>query len=154
MTPTRENVYVMVAVTREPRQIVGLEVTDTRTVEQIQSIVDSSPAAQAYYSDGFSIYRDISYWGKHTVAPKKSQTYTVEGVNADIRQYIPGLARKKRCFYRSIETLKAVLRLFVDAYNRFGAKKALYQKPVNHKDTSTSRLHKYADVPFALIDFF
>ena len=117
MTPTRENVYVMLAVTREPRQIVGIAVTASRTVEQIQEMVDSSPAAQTYYSDGLLMYRDVLYWGKHTVAPGKSQTYTVEGVYADLRHYISGLARRKRCFYRSIITLIAVLRVFVYAYN-------------------------------------
>ena len=153
MTPTRENVYIILAVTRQPRQIVGLEVTPSRTIEQIQGIIDSSPAAQSYYSDGYLMYRDISYWGKHTVAPGKSQTYTVEGVNADLRHYIAGLARRRRCFYRSIETLRAVLRVFVNAYNKFGAMKARWQRPATHKPTSASRLHKYTDLPFALIDF-
>jgi IS1 family transposase len=153
MTQTRENVYIMLAVTRRPRQIVGLEVTAARTARQVQGMIDSSPAARTYYSDGFTMYRDVSYWGKHIVAPGKSQTYTVEGINADLRHYISGLARRKRCFFRSIETLTAVLRVFVNAYNQFGLKKAMFQRLSIHKPSSTSRLHKYADVPFALIDF-
>jgi IS1 family transposase len=153
MTATRENVYVMLAVTREPRKIVASKVTVSRTVEQIQEMIDSSPAAETYYSDGYLLYQDVSYWGKHIIAPGKSQTYTVEGVNADLRHYLSGLARRKRCFYRRIETLIAVLRVFVDAYNRFGAIKAMCQRLAVHKPSSTSRLHKYSDLPFGLIDF-
>lgn len=153
MTAARENVYIMLAVTRQPRRIVAFKVTASRTTEQIQGMIDSSPAAETYYSDGYWMYRDVLYWGKHMVAPGKSQTYTVEGVNADLRHYLSGLARRKRCFYRSIETLIAVLRVFVNAYNRFGAMKAICQRLAVHKPTSTSRLHKYSDVPFGLIDF-
>lgn len=153
MTATRANVYIVLGVTREPRQVVGFEVATSRTIEQIQGLVDNSPAARMYYSDGFLMYRDISYWGKHVVAPGKSQTYTVEGVNADLRHYISGVARRKRCFYRSIDTLIAVVRVFVNAYNRFGAMKAMRQKLATHKASNASRLHKYADLPFGLIDF-
>ncbi|MCM1473293.1 MAG: hypothetical protein NC040_04500, partial [Muribaculaceae bacterium] len=57
----------------------------------------------------------------------KSDTFTVEGVNADLWHYIPVLARRSRCFSRSLETLKAVVAVFVDAYNQFGFAKFKYQ---------------------------
>lgn len=85
---------------------------------------------------------------------KIRQTYTVEGINADLRHYIAGLSRRMRTFFRSLETLTAVMKVFVCAYNQFGVMKAKYQKPAIHRQTSKSRLHKYAETPFALIDFF
>jgi IS1 family transposase len=144
---------VTIAVTRDPRKIVGFTVTNTRSIEQMQGLIDSSPAASTYYSDGYFLYNELSYWGAHTVAPGKSETYTVEGVNADLRQYIPGLARRKRCFYRSIDTLSAVMRVFVAAYNRFGEYKAKHQALAVHKKQSKSRLHKFAELPRGLVSF-
>ena len=153
MTETKENIYVTLAVTRNPRQIVGFTVTESRSVEQMQGLIDASPVAETYYSDGFLMYRDLCYWGVHIVAPRKSQTYTVEGTNSDLRWYIAGFARRSKCFYRKIETVKAILTVFVSAYNRFGLYKSKNQVLAKHKPTSTSRLHKFAELPLALIDF-
>lgn len=50
----------------------------------------------------------------------KNDTFTGEGVNADLRHGIPTLARRSRCFPRKLENLQAVLAVFVQAYNRFG----------------------------------
>lgn len=153
LTNTKENVYITLAVTREPRKIVGFSVTSSRSVEQMQGIIDSSPAAEIYYSDGYLMYNSLCYWGVHIVAPGKSETYTVEGVNADLRRYIPGAARRSRCFYRRIDTLVAVMKVFVTAYNRFGEYKLKNRALVNHRPSSNSRLHKYAELPLAFIDF-
>lgn len=153
MTKTRENVYVSLAVTRNPRKIVGYTVTVSRSVEQMQHLIDSSPSANTYYSDGFVVYNEVSYWGRHIVAAGKSETYTVEGVNSDLRHYIPGLARRRKCFYRLLETLQAVMKLFVYAYNRFGDYKAKYQQLDKHYQQSKSRLHKYAELPLGLTAF-
>lgn len=146
--------YITLAVTRTPRQIVGFTVTQTRSIPQMQGLIDSSPAAETYYSDGYSLYRELCYWGVHVVAPGKSETHTVEGVNADLRRYVPGAARRSRCFYRLIDSFTAVMKMFVYAYNRFGEYKAKYQALAVHKSTSGARLHKYAELPLALIDFF
>jgi len=154
LTETKENVYITLSVARKPRQIVGFTVTSSRSVEQMQGLIDSSPAAQTYYTDGYLMYKDLCYWGVHTVGPKKSQTYTVEGINADLRRYIPGVARRSRCFYRRIDTLFAVMKVFVAAYNHFGEYKSKYQVLANHRPSSKSRLHKYAELPLALIHFF
>ena len=72
----------------------------------------------------------------------KNDTFTVEGVNADLRHDIPTLARRSRCFPRKLENLQAVLAVFVQAYNRFGLQKELYR----------SR-HPGAALPFSLFDF-
>ncbi len=52
----------------------------------LQGVVDRAPAAGSYFSDGFSVYPTLLYApGDHAVAPGKSQTYSVEGGNADYR---------------------------------------------------------------------
>ena len=58
------------------------------------------------------------------------------------RHYIPFLARRSRCFARNLETLRAVLEVFIDAYNRFGAAKLKYRR------NRTSR-----ELPFSVLDF-
>lgn len=119
----------------------------------MQGLIDNSPAAEIYYSDGYLLYNELCYWGVHAVAPGKSQTYTVEGVNADLRRYIPGAARRSRCFYRRIDTFLAVMKIFVSAYNRFGEYKSKHQVLASHNPSSKSRLHTYADLPLALVNF-
>jgi IS1 family transposase len=142
-TETRENVYIMTMVSRQPRQIVGFDVAVDKSPVRIQQIVDDAPQASQYCSDGWTGYIDVVYPGRHVRnVHNKSDTYTVEGINADLRHYIPLLARRSRCFARRIETLQAVTEVFVDAYNRFGRAK--------HKYRLT---HGRKDVPFAIVDF-
>ena len=71
-----------------------------------------------------SEYKDVANSGKYTQNfHNKNDTFTVEGMNADLRCYIPILVRRSRCFARTIETLYAVVAVFVDAYNAFGTAK-------------------------------
>lgn len=142
-TETRENVYLMTMVSREPRQIVGFDVAWDKSPERIQRIVDSAPEVEQYCTDGWNGYIDVVYPGRHIRnARNKSDTFTVEGINADLRHYIPILARRSRCFPRTLETLKAVVEVFVCAYNRFGMAKYKY------------RLKKpKGELPFSLLDF-
>jgi hypothetical protein len=63
-------------------------------------------------------------------------------VNADLRHYIPILARRSRCFPRKLETLRAVLEVFADAYNQFGKAKMLSRARNPGKK-----------FPFSLLDF-
>jgi len=140
---TRENVYIMTAVSRNPRQIVGFDVVFDKSPDRIQGIVDNAPPAQAYFTDGWSGYVDVVYPGNYVRnARDKSNAFTVEGVNADLRHYIPILARRSRCFSRNLETLRAMLEVFVDAYNRFGAAKASFRR------NRSSR-----ELPFSILDF-
>ena len=122
---------------------------------RLQGVVDNAPKAKEYYTDGGMVYLDVVFPGKHKRNLRdKSDTHIVEGINADLRHYISGLAHRSRCFYRSLETLQAVLEVFIDAYNKFGEAKLKYRIPVIHKDTRNSKhLHKFRDTPFSLLDF-
>ena len=104
---------------RDKRQIVGYDIAFDKSKERIQQLVDNSPKAAHYYSDAYSAYEEICYYGTHTSLKSKSQTYTVEGINSDLRHYIPPLRRKSKCFFRSIHTAKSVFKIFVLAFNKF-----------------------------------
>ena len=142
-TKTQENVYLLTIVSREPRQIVGFDAAYDKSPERIQEMVDAAPHASWYCTDGYLGYVDIVYPGKHRRNTRnKSDTYTVESVNADLRHYIPILSRRSRCFARKLETLRAVIEVFVDAYNRFGQAKYKYRQ---------TRLT--GEIPFSVVDF-
>ena len=64
----------------------GAAVCDARTPELI--VVDAAPRAARYYSDAFNTYRELCWWGAHAAMCDKSQTYSVEGTNADLRHYL------------------------------------------------------------------
>ena len=142
---TRENVYLMTMVSRNPRQIVGFDVARDKSPERIQAIIDSAPYAKYYCTDGDLTYINVIYPGRHVrnVANKKD-TFTVESVNADLRHYIPILARRSRCFARKIDTLYAVVDVFVEAYNRFGEAKLKFRSGRNKKSR---------ELPFSVLDF-
>ena len=106
-------------VTRNPRQIVGFDIAYDKNENRIQKIVDKAVKAKFYYSDANPSYQNVSYFGKHYCFRNKSHTFTVEGVNSDIRKYIAALQRKSKCFFRSLATFKAVMSIFVIAYNSF-----------------------------------
>ena len=122
----RQNVYLMTAVSRKSRRIVGFDVAFDKSAERIQGMVDTAPPTKIYYTDNYSAYEDVAYLGEHIRG--KSNTFTVESVNADLRHYIPILARRSRCFPRSLETLQAVLDVFVATYNRFGVAKERFRR--------------------------
>ena len=143
-TKTQENVYIMLMVSRNPRQIVGYDVAYDKSPDRIQEMVDRGPPALKYCTDGYLGYKDVVYYpGEHVRNTRdKSDTYTAEGVNADLRHYIPVLARRSRCFARTLETLRAVIEVFIEAYNRFGLAKYNYRL-----------LHPTHSCPAALVDF-
>lgn len=144
-TQTRENIYVITMVSRLPRQIVGFDAAEDKSPERIQKIVDSAPEAKFYCTDGYLGYIDVAYPGEHVRnTHDKSDTFTAEGINADLRHYIPILRRRSRCFPRKLETLKAVLQLFVNAYNAFGIAKMNFRKTRNSKSR---------ELPFSFFDF-
>ena len=92
----KNKIYVITLVSREKRQIVGYDIAFDKSREKIQKLVDRSPKADHYYSDAYSAYSEICYYGTHTALKNKSQTYTVEGVNSDLRHYIPALHRRSK----------------------------------------------------------
>ena len=91
--------------------------TAERSSETMQKVVDEGPWARCSYSDGLEVYRGLVYAGEHVVSEGKEETYTVEGVNADLRHYLARLARRSRCFSRSLKALKQAIKLFVHYFN-------------------------------------
>lgn len=51
-TETPENTYVMIMVSRLPRQIAGFDAAFDKTSERIQKIADNGPEAKYYCTDG------------------------------------------------------------------------------------------------------
>jgi len=153
---TRENVYIMTMISPEPRQIQAFRVARDKCAWRIQEMVDEAPTARKYCSDGYVGYLDVSYPGEYVRnIHNKKDTHNVESVNADLRCFIAGLQRRSRCFFRSLETLEAVLDIFVEAYNAFGAWKLKYRRPTNHRspDGAQKHLHHFKDPSCSIFDF-
>ena len=75
----------MTLVSRDKRQIVGYDIAFDKSRERIKQLVDNSPKALQYYSDAYSAYSEIGYEGSHLSLKNKSQTFTVESVNFDLK---------------------------------------------------------------------
>ncbi|CAN5874537.1 hypothetical protein BH18ACI4_BH18ACI4_20280 [soil metagenome] len=57
--------------------------------------------------------------GKHTGAmDDKSETYSGEGDNAELRHYLARVTRKTRCFLKCIKALRRAVELFVWCWNK------------------------------------
>lgn len=149
------NIYIMTMISRKPRQIVGFAVDKSVNAKTLQSMADGTPYAENYYTDGCHSYRDVVFGGTHRRnVYDKTDTHNIESTNSDLRHYLAGLARRRRTFYRTAETLIAVINIFVNAYNKYGEYKAKHQKPVIHKTPNSSKhLHKYKELPLSIIDF-
>jgi hypothetical protein len=144
-TKTRENTYVCTMVSRLPRQIVGFDAAFDKSRDRIQAMVDNAPPTEKYCSDGYLGCIDVVYPGAYIRnVHNKNDTFTVEGVNADLRHYIPLLRRRSRCFPRKLETLYAVVELFAQAYNAFGLAKMKFRQ---------NRVPKSRELPFSVLDF-
>ena len=142
-------------VSRFPRQIVAFEVDKSVNAKALQKMVDSVPSAERYFVDGCSVYRDVDYLGLlRQNFEDKSDTHNIESTNSDLRHYIPGLRRRSRCFYRSIETLRAILSIFVTAYNKFGEAKLKRRKKLIETYGIGVKLHNWYKEPnICLFDF-
>ncbi len=85
-----------------------------RGMDNMQEIVDEASITFQYRTDGFSTDDALNYHqGRHLVELGKSQTYAIEGGNADLRHYLAILAKHSRCFSRSLQALKNTIKLFV-----------------------------------------
>lgn len=112
---------------------VGWAVVEAPTAEALQEVVDQAPQAHTYYSDGCPTYAELAYGpAVYAALPDKSQTYSVEGGNADLRHYLARLVRKSRCFSRSITALRRAIKLLVWAYNQRQLWKRRYPKHPRH----------------------
>jgi len=109
----------VIAVAHASRLIVGEWVTPIFDALGMQAMADRLPEAGRYCTDGSEVYPGIIWpdeaW--HVVSIAKEETYTIEGVNADLRTYLGRLKRRSRCFSRSMEKLREAVRLFVWHYN-------------------------------------
>ena len=98
----------------------------------MQPVVDSAPRASRYFSDAFNTYREVCRWGEHTSLYDKSQTYSVEGDNADLRHYLARLGRRSRCFSRCIHALRRAVGLFVWCRNQRQSHKQRHPRYPSH----------------------
>lgn len=107
-----------------------------RTQQDIQGMVDQAPKAKQYFSDAFDAYDRLWYhYGRYQVSEGKTDTYSVEGDNAELRHYLARLARSSRCFSRCPHALECALRLFIYCYNRRQLHKQLFPDyPAHIKD--------------------
>lgn len=109
----------MTFVDRTTRCVLGWAVDWQVSDQNLQEVLDDTPPAYWYYSDLLAAYQELAYdFGIHFPMHDKSQTYSVEGDNAELRHYLARLARKSRCFSRSIDALQTAVRLFVFAWNQ------------------------------------
>jgi IS1 family transposase len=109
----------MTAVDRATHCIVGWTLALQRPFEILQEVVEQAPHALHYYSDGLPAYADVYYHGgSYQALRDKSQTYTVEGQNAELRHYLARLHRKTRCFSKCLIALWRAVALFVHFWNR------------------------------------
>ena len=108
----------MTFVERKSSCVVGWRIVLERDEATLQDLLDDTPQAVWYYSDLFATYKALLYTpGTQTSLPDKSETYRVEGVNAELRHYLARLRRKTRCFSKCINALIRTVKLFVFAWN-------------------------------------
>ena len=119
----------MTLVDRRTSCILGWVVDWERSEEILQQMLDKAPQAAYYFSDLFAPYRRLIYApGRYTPMPDKSETYRVEGDNAELRHYLARLARRSRCFSRCIHALRRAIKLFVFAWNSRQLQRFRYPK--------------------------
>ena len=122
----------MTAVERSTLCIVGYAVVFSRSVEVMQTVVDEAPIADNYYSDGFDTYARLWYPGSYEAVLDKSQTFSVEGNNAQLRHYLARLGRQSRCFNRCLHALRRAMDLFVFCWNRRQRQRRAHPKYPSH----------------------
>lgn len=90
-----------------------------RDLATLQAVVDTLPPASRYTSDGHAAYAELVWpeGSQHLISLAKEETYTIESLNANLRTYLKRLARRSRCFSRSLEAPRRAARLFVSYYN-------------------------------------
>jgi len=108
----------------------------SRTKQVLQQVVDFAPKAKQYFSDAFDGYFWLWYHGgRYEISEGKSDTFSVEGDNSELRHYLARLARSSRCFSRCPYALVCALRLFIYAFNARQLYKRKYpQYPAHVKD--------------------
>lgn len=98
---------------------------ETRSWDNMQAHADDLPFANRYASDELDVYGEL-LWppnpqgenSSYVISHGKDETYTIEGVNADLRTYLGSLKRRSCCFSRCIHALRRAIRLFVWYHNK------------------------------------
>ena len=117
-TETREKVYLITMVSRKPRQIVGHVVSRNRSARTIQRMVDKAEEAAIYCTDGYSGYLDVVFPGKHLFnIHSKRDTFTVEGVNADLLMILTSV--EKVCINLGQETEEKLGKITVEQAKKY-----------------------------------
>ena len=119
-------IYLVTLVDRATRCLVSWSLVTQRCFDTTQPLVDAvwqhsphPPQRRLFTSDQLDTYRTLFYrQGTHQPQPNKSQTYSVEGLNADLRCYLSALVRRTRGFARSTKSLHRLIWLFAFCYNR------------------------------------
>ena len=124
----------MTLVDRATRCLLAFSITFVADWESLQGVVDRGKNALRYFSDGYPVYQNLIYPGqaKHEVAPGKSQTFSVEAENAELRHYLARLSRKNRCFTRCEKALERAVWLFALAWNTRQLHNRKYPKYKKH----------------------
>ena len=108
----------MTIVDRETRCFLAIQAVFQHSQDIGQQMLRQAPAEQ-YYSDMFPMHDSLSYRkGYHLALSDKSETYSVEADNAELRHYLTRLARRSRCFSRCIAWLNRHLKTFAHAWNK------------------------------------
>ena len=129
----KKQIFIITIVDRLTRCYLGFKVVWQRTQDVIQEMVDEAPKAKRYYSDAFDAYDRLWYhWGVYEVSQGKTDTYSVEADNAELRHYLARLRRRSRCFSRCPEALKAALKLFMYCFNRRQLHKQAFRNYPSH----------------------
>jgi len=119
----------MTFVDRATLCILGWHVGPERSGALVQSLLAQTVPGERYYSDGHEGYRGVVYWpAEHRALLDKSETYSVEGDNAQLRHYLARLGRRSRCFSRCLMALRRAVKVWVYAWNR----RQLYQRQYPH----------------------
>jgi IS1 family transposase len=109
----------MTVVDRATHCLIGIRIARFVSDDLIQELVDESPQAHWYYSDQLPAYAEVAYGeGIYRAMPDKSQTYSVEADNAELRHYLARLGRDNRCFNRSIHALRSAVRILAYCWNQ------------------------------------
>lgn len=93
----KQRVYLITQVDRVTRCVIAYDVAYDREPERLHALLNTAPSARQYYSDQLAAYTNLVYYpGQHAALPNKSQTYSVEGDNAELRHYLARLVRRSR----------------------------------------------------------
>lgn len=71
--------FIVTPVDRVTRCIVACEMCWHRTPETLLTVIDRAPPAPQYFPDAFNTYKDLCWWGWHTLMYNKSETIRSRG---------------------------------------------------------------------------